>query len=80
MKNKRDDILLIIEHPFGTIEMSLEEWLKTGAGSRKLLKPYKVKDKLTGKQLPLGTIPLKYRNNSLSRFLIKLGIIENPWQ
>lgn len=73
------EIIIVMVHNFGEIETTLEDWIKFGPGSRKLLKPHKVKDKSTGKELPLKIIPLKYRNNKLSRFLIKLGFIKNSW-
>lgn len=74
-----EEIIIIISHNFGEVETTLENWIKFGPSSRKLLKPLKVKNKLTDKELPLKIIPLKYRNNKLSRFLIKLRFIKNPW-
>jgi len=74
-----DEIIVIISHPHGDVEVELSEWIKIGPGERPFLQPTSVKQKSTGKPMSLHIIPLKYRNNRLSRFLISLGLIENPW-
>jgi hypothetical protein len=77
--NSPDDIILVILHPHGTVETTLSEWMKTGPGPRDLLRPLAARDAKTGQSLTLDVIPLRYRNTSISRTLIKLGILKNPW-
>jgi hypothetical protein len=73
------DILVVIEHPYATAEVPLDDWMETGPGYRPLLRPVGARDRRTGKPLPLSVIPLRYRNNFLSRLLIALGLMKNPW-
>ena len=83
MQNKRtltcEEIMVVIEHPFGTLQIPLDEWMKNGPGIRKYLSPSAARCK-DGTPLPLGVIPLRYRNNLWSRLLIGLGILKNPWE
>jgi len=72
-------LIIIIDHPFGQIEVPLKEWIEEGPGPRIYLTPIKVKNKATNEILPINAIPLRYRNNGLSRLLIKMNIIDNPW-
>jgi hypothetical protein len=74
-----DDIMVTIDHPFGTIETTLAAWIKTGPGPRYLLHPVAARRAGTNERLPLSVIPLRYRNSTLSRFLIRLGILKPPW-
>ncbi len=73
------DVVVTIEHPFGVLEVSLEEWMSTGPGPRPLLRPAAAKEKGTNRPLPMSVIPLRYRNNRVSRSLIALGVLPNPW-
>jgi len=74
-----DDILVTIEHPFGTIEIPLTEWMAKGPGPRKLLRPTAARSASTGRSLALDVIPLRYRNDEESRRLIAEGKLESPW-
>lgn len=73
-----ENLVVIVDHPFGKLEMPLKVWMETGPQSRILLRPIGVMDK-NGQILDLNIIPLKYRNSPFSRLLIKLGFIETPW-
>ena len=75
-----DRILVVVRHPHGDVETTLREWMKTGPGSRDLVAPVGALDAATGESLGLSVIPLRYRNNRLSRSLIRLGLLENPWR
>lgn len=75
-----DDVILTISHPFGDVEVELDEWIRIGPGSRDLVTPISARSKSTGRELPLSVIPLRYRNSSLSRLLISLRLLENPWK
>lgn len=75
-----NEIAVIVAHPQGDIETSLETWMRNGPGTRKFVTVTRVFCKDTGEELPLSTIPLRYRNNTLSRRLIEAGILEDPWK
>lgn len=34
-----EDVLLTIDHPFGRIETTLTEWMRTGPGPREQVRP-----------------------------------------
>ncbi|KPL87058.1 hypothetical protein [Herpetosiphon geysericola] len=74
-----DQIMVIIEHPHGTIEAPLTEWMRIGPSSRPLLRPRAAYDQRTGASLPLSVIPLQYRNTFLSRLLVRLKVLPTPW-
>lgn len=73
------DIRVTIAHPMGYIETSLEMWMQNGPGERRYIAPVRVICADDGRPLPLSVIPLRYRNNGLSRLLIRIGVLENPW-
>jgi len=73
------NIMLIIEHNWGKIETTLADWIENGPRERPLISPNAAYCVESGKPLPLHVIPLCYRNNGLSRFLIRLGLISDPW-
>jgi len=72
-------ILVVIRHPHGDIETTLDTWISTGPGSRELVAPIAARDAQTGRPLNLSVVPLRYRNNRLSRGLIRLGLLRCPW-
>lgn len=74
-----EDVVLTIDHPFGTVEASLAKWMATGPGPRPLVRPIAAKARSTGQPLPLSVIPLPYRNDEESRRLIAQGDIPSPW-
>ncbi len=63
------EIVVVLDHPHGKVEIPLEEWIAKGPGERKLLTPIAAKNRRTGKQVPLSVVPLRYRNNKLSSSL-----------
>jgi hypothetical protein len=73
-----DDVLVVIDHPFGQVEWSLARWIATGPGPRNA-RPVSARSRSTGQPLPLTVIPLAYRNTRESRALIAAGRIESPW-
>ncbi|MEG3632618.1 hypothetical protein [Micromonospora palythoicola] len=74
-----DDVLVVIEHPFGEVEASLAEWIATGPGPRRFVRPVRARSRSTGRRLPLSVIPLQYRNNAQSRRAIAAGRLDDPW-
>ncbi len=73
------DVILILDHPHGRIEVPLDQWIATGPGPRKFLRPIAAKSRETGEEVPLDLVPLQYRNNTFTRALIALGLMKNPW-
>lgn len=51
-----DDILVIIDHPHGPVEVPYREWLNDGPGPRKALQLKSARRKSTGEDIPLGDI------------------------
>ena len=74
-----EDLILVIDHPFGRVDVSLAQWIVTGPGPRPFVQPIAVRRRSTGEELPLTTVPLRYRNDEESRRLIAEGAIESPW-
>lgn len=74
------EIMVVVAHPMGDIETSLETWMHNGPGPRKLVRIVKVICKDTGETLPLETVPLQYHNSELSQHLIETGELEDPWK
>jgi hypothetical protein len=74
-----DDILVVIGHPFGDVEVSLADWIATGPGPRPLVCPVRARSRSTGLPVPLSAIPLRYRNDAQSRRAIQDGELDDPW-
>lgn len=74
-----EKIIVTLRHSIGDVEVPLELWLQKGPGERRFVAPISVKCADNGQKLPLSTIPLKYRNNWISRLLISLKVIDDPW-
>jgi hypothetical protein len=74
------EVIVVLEHPYGTIETTLEQWKEQGPGDRPFVRPIAAKERESQKPLPLSVIPLQYRNNGLSRMLIRSGLLTDPWR
>jgi hypothetical protein len=74
-----DDTLVVIGHPYGDVEVPLAVWIATGPGPRPGVRPIRARSRSTGQPLPLSVIPLRYRNNWLSRLAIRHGLLDDPW-
>jgi hypothetical protein len=74
------DIIVLVRHPHGDVETTLNDWMKTGPGPRELVAPVAARDARSGVLLSLSVVPLRYRNSRLSRTLIRLGLLEDPWR
>ena len=72
-------IIVTIAHPFGNIEITLEEWIIQGPGPRLLARPVSAKNKAAGESLPLDVIPIQYRNDKQSIEMIVNGQVPDPW-
>ena len=75
-----DDVLVVISHPFGDIEVPLAVWIATGPGPRPLVLPVQARSRSTGQPLPLSVIPFQYRNDEKSRQAIRDGLLDDPGQ
>jgi hypothetical protein len=78
-ETSHDDILVVIGHPAGEVEVPLAVWMATGPGPRPYVRPVRARSRSTGRPLPLTVIPLRYRNDEQSRRAIHDGLIEDPW-
>ncbi|MEV6105983.1 hypothetical protein AB0M28_14890 [Streptomyces sp. NPDC051940] len=74
-----DDIVVLIQHPFGDLKVPLRTWIDLGPGPRPLLRPTKAWSHATGRELPLTVVPLRYRNTYAARRAIREGRLANPW-
>jgi hypothetical protein len=75
-----DDILVVIDHPFGEAEVSLAVWIATGPGLRPFVRPVRARSRSSGRPVPLmGVVPLRYRNDEQSRQVIHDGLLDDPW-
>lgn len=62
-------------------EMPIEGWLHSGPPPRSTLRPVAVRLESSGGRLPLPCIvPLRYRNTPVSRLLIALRLVADPWK
>lgn len=73
------DIVVIIDHPHGRLEIPLQEWIEQGPGPRDLLRPIAARSAETGEPLPLTVIPRRYRNSFLTRSLVRMKLLKKPW-
>jgi hypothetical protein len=74
-----DDVLVVVGHPFGDIEVPLAVWIATGPGPRPGVRPIRARSRSTGQPLPLSVIPFRYRNDKQSRRAIQDGVVDDPW-
>lgn len=74
------EVVVTLSHPHGEIETTLDEWMKTGPGPRPLICPVKAGQALTGEPMSLGVVPFRYRNNTWTRLLIRLHMMNDPWK
>ena len=73
-----DDVVVTIAHPWGDVEASLPTWIRVGPGPRPLVTISKARRR-DGSPVPLGEIPLQYRNTAEGRRLQRLGRLPAPW-
>jgi hypothetical protein len=74
-----DDVVVVLGHPHGDVEVPLAVWIATGPGPRPGVRPIRARSRSTGQPVPLSAIPLRYRNDWRSRLAIRAGLIEDPW-
>ncbi|SRR6266496_1582071 len=74
-----EDVEVLIQHNFGDLWPTLAAWMKHGPGPRVGLRPVAARSRLTGEELPLSVVPLRYRNDAESRAAIERGEFTDPW-
>lgn len=74
------DIIVTLAHPHGDVDTTLTQWMEIGPGPRPFVRPVAAREATTGASLPLTVVPLRYRNTALSRALIKMRVLKDPWR
>ncbi len=73
-------IMLEVRQLRERVETPIEEWLRRGPGGS-AARPVAARLAPSGRLLPLGcVVPLRYRNSRLSRLLIALHLLPDPWR
>ena len=63
------------------VEIPIEEWLRHGPVACSSARPVQARIVPSGRPLPLHcVVPLRYRNSRLSRILIALHVLPDPWR
>jgi len=75
----RSNINVTIDHPFGSVNVPLQTWMSSGPGLRSKVAVHRAKH-IDGSPLPIEVVPLRYRNTLLSRMLIRLHVLQDPWK
>jgi hypothetical protein len=75
-----EDVIVVVGHPFADVEVPLRQWIAQGPAAGPRVRPIAARSRKTGKPLPLRSVPLRYRNNTLSRTLILLRVLQDPWR
>lgn len=73
-----DDVIVTVAHPYADVETTLRQWIETGPGPRPFVTITAAR-RSNGDPVPLGAIPLQYRNGPESRRLQRLGLLAAPW-
>lgn len=77
-KYNTEDIVVILDHPHGKVDVPLTEWIEKGPAFRKYLRPVGAKTK-DGVILSIEVVPFRYRNNLVSRLMCSLRFIKKSW-
>ena len=77
----RENVDVIIGHPWGDFRCSLEEWIESGPSpERPLVGPIKALRRGSDEELPLNIVPFQYRNSIASIRAIIKEEIADPWE
>jgi len=74
------DILVTVAHPWGDLEVPLNEWVRTGPGPRPYVGIIAARRQSTGREVPMAEIPLEYHNSPEARSLQRQGLLPYPWE
>jgi hypothetical protein len=73
------EILVVVAHPWGDIEVPLRTWVEKGPGPRRFVGITAAKRRSTGEDVPLSEVPMEYHNSPESRRLQREGRLPCPW-
>jgi hypothetical protein len=73
------DVVVTVGHPWGDVEVPLEEWVERGPGSRPYVGLSAARRISTGQPVGLSQIPQMYHNSPQSRELQRQGLLPCPW-
>src|SRR5687768_6635622 len=74
-----NDVIVTVATKWGDVPMPLAHWMENGPGVYPMLRPVAARHRESGEDLPLDTIPLRYRNNAEALALIVAGELDEPW-
>jgi hypothetical protein len=72
-------ILVTVAHPWGDVEVPLDEWVRTGPGPRPYVGIVAARRLATGSEVPVAEIPLEFHNSPKARSLQRQGLLRYPW-
>jgi hypothetical protein len=73
--------MVVVRHGARREALPVEEWLQRGPYLDRTAQPVAAWLAPSGYPLPLGcVVPLRYRNSRLSRLLIALRLMPDPWR
>jgi hypothetical protein len=74
-------IMVVVRHGAQREALPVEEWLRRGPDLDPSAEPVAAWLAPSGYPLPLScVVPLRYRNSRLSRMLIALRLVADPWR
>ena len=73
------DVVVMVRHPYGAVEVPLREWMVQGPGQRPYVSIASARRISSGVPVPLKDIPAEYHNTPESRRLQRLGRLPTPW-
>jgi len=73
------DVLVTVAHPWGDVEVPLEDWIRIGPGPRPYVAIVAARRRSTGESVAMDEIPLEYHNNPEARRRQRQGLLPCPW-
>ncbi len=73
-----DDVMVMLAHPWGDVEVSLAAWIQVGPGPRPVVMISRA-SRRDGSLVRLEEILLRCRNAAESRGLQRLGLLQARW-
>lgn len=74
-----DNLVVVLDHPHGEVEVPFERWVDEGPGARDLVEVVALRHVGEEQRLSANALALAYRNSPLSRMLIRLHLLRSPW-
>lgn len=73
------DVEVRVDHPYGEMWIPLATWIEHGPGDRPHLRPVAAREAGSGAALPISVVPFRFRNTVLTRLLVRLRVMPEPW-